>query len=289
MMKTNLKIGILAVIVSCFMVGCDEIDQPIIESGTYRSDLYGPAPEFTPEGTPHQRVLLEDFTGHDCGNCPNGHVAAANLQETYAADLAVVAIHAGSLAQPLAPDFPDDWTTEEGEYYLLTQVGQDIMPKGRINRLPGASTIFSPSAWSAKVDEASAQTAAMNLQVQADYQAANQHWNVHVFSEWFQNLSGDYRLVVLLTESGIVAPQLWYGNDPEYIEEYDHEHMLRASGTGATGLVVATNPQQGETATDSYTFNWNSAWNPDSCEVVAFITEGDNGRVLNVAKTKLVE
>ena len=287
-MKTNLKIGILAVIASCFMVGCDEIDQPIIESGTYRSDLYGPAPEFTPDETPHQRVLLEDFTGHDCGNCPNGHVVAANLQETYYDDLAVVAIHAGSLAQPLAPDFPDDWTTEEGEYYLLTQVGQDIMPKGRINRLPGAATIFSPSAWAAKVLEAKGQSAAMNMQVRADYQPTNQHWNVHVFSQWFENLSGDYRLVVLLTESGIVAPQLWYGNDPEYIEEYEHEHMLRASGTGATGLVVASNPQGGQTITNSYTFDWNSAWNPDSCEVVAFITEGDNGRVLNVAKTKLI-
>ena len=287
-MKTNLKNGLFSAFVALLLTGCDVIEQPIIESGAYRSDLYGPAPVFAPEGTPHQRVLLEDFTGHDCGNCPNGHVVAANLQETYNEDLAVVAVHAGSLAQPLPPEFPDDWTTEEGGYYLLTQVGQDIMPKGRVNRLPGASTIHSPSAWTAKVGEAITQVPAMNMQIEADYQATNQHWNVHVFSEWFQNLSGDYRLVILLTESGIVAPQLWYGNDPEFIEEYDHEHMLRASGTGATGFVVATNPQGGQILTNSYTLNWNSEWNPDSCEVVAFITEGDNGRVLNVAKTKLI-
>lgn len=287
-MKMQAKIfGLLLVALIAFS-SCDKIEDPIADKFRYLEELYGPAPVFTSEGTPHQRVLLEDFTGHDCGNCPNGHVIAADLLETYYEDLAVVAVHAGSLAQPLPPEFPDDWTTEEGEYYLLTQVGQDIMPKGRVNRLPGASAIFSPSAWAGKVGEAIAQVPPMNMQIEADYQSGNQHWNVHVFSEWFQNLSGDYRLVVLLTESGIVAPQLWYGNDPEFIEEYHHEHMLRTSGSGATGFVVASNPQGGQTLTNSYTFDWNSAWNPDSCEVVAFITEGDNGRVLNVAKTKLI-
>jgi hypothetical protein len=112
---------------------------------------------------------------------------------------------------------------------------------------------------------------------------------VHVFSEWLQNASGNYKLVVMLAESGIVAPQLFYGNDPEYIAEYHHEHMLRTTGTGATGLTVFTNPSAGTTDVDSYTFAWNGEWVPDSCEVIAFLTEGDNGRVLNVAKTKLVQ
>lgn len=270
-------------------IACDEEEEPIIESGTYRADLYGPPPGFTPAGVPIQRVLLEDFTGHDCGNCPNGHLRAAELLENYDENIAVVAIHAGSLAAPLPPEYPSDWTTPEGSYYLLTQVGQDIMPKGRINRRPGASTIFSPSAWPDQVAEAIAQQPPVNMQVKANYQSANNHWNVHVFSEWLQSAAGNYKLVVMLTESGIVAPQLFYGNNPEYVEEYDHEHMLRTTGTGATGLTAFTNPTAGLLDIESYTFDWNSEWNPDSCEVIAFLTDGDNGRVLNVSKTKLVQ
>jgi hypothetical protein len=38
----------------------------------------------------------------------------------------------------------------------------------------------------------------------------------------------------------------------------------------------------------SYTFDWNSEWVPENCEVIAFLTEGENGRVVNVAKVKLV-
>jgi hypothetical protein len=64
--------------------------------------------------------------------------------------------------------------------------------------------------------------------------------------------------------------------------------MLRATGTGATGLTVFTDPAAGTSEVESYTFEWNSEWVPDSCEVIVLLTEGDNGRVMNVAKTKLI-
>jgi hypothetical protein len=108
-----------------------------------------------------------------------------------------------------------------------------------------------------------------------------------VFSEWLQSFTGNVKLVVMLTESGIEAPQLDYNSNPSYIPDYHHEHMLRTTGTGATGLSIYTNPTAGTNDVKSYTFNWNSAWVPDSCEVIVLLTEGDNGRVLNVAKTKL--
>jgi hypothetical protein len=268
---------------------CDKEEEPIVPTtGKYLSELYGPAPLFQPEGIPHQRVLVEDFTGHDCGNCPNGHLRAAEILESQGDDVAVVSIHAGSLAEPLLPNYPNDWTTPEGQYYLLTQVGQDIMPKGRINRRPGASTVFSPSAWSGQVAEAMAELPEVNLQVKANYQPNGNHWNVHVFSEWLQSFTGNVKLIVMLAESGIIAPQLDYNSNPSYIPDYRHEHMLRTTGTGATGLSVYTNPSAGTNDVESYTFEWNSEWVPDSCEVIVLLTEGDNGRVMNVAKTKLI-
>lgn len=270
------------------LLSCEEEIDPILDFQAYRADLYGAAPSFTPIGVPQQKVLLEDFTGHECGNCPNGHVKAEEQLELHDENIAVVAIHAGSLAAPLPPDFPNDWTTEEGSYYLLTQVGQDIMPKGRINRRETAATIFSPSAWPAQVTAAFAAQPEANMQVRASYEPSGGHWNVHAFAEWLENAQGDYRLVIMLTESAIEAPQLWFNNDPEYIPNYSHKHMLRTTGTGATGLKVFTNPAEGVSEVFSYTFDWNSAWVPENCEVIAFLTEGENGRVVNVAKVKLV-
>jgi hypothetical protein len=286
-MKNFLPIYFLIAFGLC-ITGCDEVDDPVIEFAEYRDDLYGDPASFTPVDAPHRKVLLEDFTGHDCGNCPNGHVRAAELLAQYGEDLAVVAVHAGSLAAPFPPNFPDDWVIPEGEYYLLTQVGQDVMPKGRTNRIASASVIHSPSAWPSKVAEAFDIAPEVNLQMNVSYVPNSQHLNIHVFSQWFENLTGDYRLVIMIAENEIIAPQLWYNNDPEYIPDYLHEHMLRATVTGATGLVVATNPQSGTSHTDSYTFDWNSTWVPEHCEVIAFITEGEDGRVLNVQKIKVI-
>jgi hypothetical protein len=290
-MKIQMKKLLNITLVLCGLIamnGCDEIDTPLIELGSYRSDLYGPVPTFTPASAPVQQALLEDFTGHDCGNCPIGHEIAHTILETHPDDVALVAVHAGSLAAPLPPEYPADWTTPEGEFFLLTQVGVDEMPKGRINRGPQASTVFSPTVWATKVNEALSATPPVNLQINASYAADNNHLNVHVNSQWFENATGAYRLVILITESGILAPQLWYGHTPEYVEEYEHNHMLRGTVTGATGLTVATNPQAGSTTTNSYTVDWNSAWNAENCEIVAYITEGENGKVLNVVKQALV-
>ena len=271
------------------MLSCEEEENPLLDFGVaYRPDLYGPVPSFDPSGPAHQRVLLEDFTGHDCGNCPNGHVIAHELLDAHGEDLAVVAIHAGSLAAPFPPDFPDDWTTPEGTYYLLTQVGADVMPKGRINRNPGASTTFNPSGWTAQYDQAITQTPPVNLQMKTNFAEANAHLNIHIQEDWKSDFTGDAHLVILITESNIVAPQLWYGQSPEYIPDYVHAHMLRASATGATGLVNTSNPLAGTIKTTSYTLDWNDQWDPLQCEVVAFLTDGENGRVLNVVKAPVV-
>jgi|JI6StandDraft_1071083.scaffolds.fasta_scaffold19260_2 hypothetical protein len=280
----------IAIVFSAFsFMSCDKIENPIAEARVYRQDLYGPAPTFTSATAPVQRVLLEDFTGHDCGNCPPGHLEAKAILESRPDHVAVVAVHAGSLAAPYLPDYPSDWRTPEGQYYLLEQVGLDQMPTGRANRRPNAAFAPAYDVWAANVNEALAVTPVLNLQLNANYQAASNHLNVHVNSQWFADLSGEYRLVILVTESHIIAPQLWYNHNPLNVYEYEHEHMLRGSVTGATGYAIITDPQVGNVQTDSYTFDWNSAWDPANCEIVAFVTEGEVGSVINVAKQKLIQ
>ena len=269
-------------------ISCDKVEEPIVPvTGVYLEELYGPAPSFQPEGVPHQRVLLEDFTAHLCIYCPLANQKALELLGNYGDSIAVVSIHAGTNAVTSA-EYPNDWTTPEGEFYLGTQVGIDVLPNGRINRIQDASEVIPFGNWANRVGEAMGEVPIVNMQVKANFKTETNHWNVHVFSEWLQDAEGDYKLVVMLTESGIIAPQLNYLASPNYVEEYHHEHMLRTTGTGATGLPVFSNPRAGTLDTQSYTFDWKSEWVPENCEVIAFLTEGENGRVVNVAKVKLV-
>lgn len=279
----------LIITIAAFAFGCDVIDSPEIKEGDYRKDLYGDVPAFPQVTTPVQHVLLEDFTGHDCGNCPRAHIVAYAILNNHPERVAMVALHAGVLAQPNPPKYPTDWTTPEGFYYLMTQVGADEMPRGRMNRLPDAHSAYSPGIWANMTDNALAETPAVHLQLKTDYSDENKQVSVHVNHQWFQGLTGDYRLVIMLTESHIIAPQLYYTHNPEYVEEYEHNHMLRETFTGATGRTVASNPTNGLNSTNSYTIDWNNNWIPQNCEVIAFITAGDNGKILNCTHKKLID
>ncbi len=268
---------------------CDVIDNPVIDFGSYRNDLYGPPPTFTPLETAVQRVLLEDFTGHECGNCPAAHLVASAILESHEEHLALVAVHAGTLAAPFGSLFSNDYRTPEGEYYLLTQIGTDLLPTGRVNRGGGASNDLTKSEWESAVEDELLETAIVDLQIEADYVAENQHLNVHVSSEWFAAASGNFKLVILISEDSIISPQLNYFPSNHVDTNYVHLHMLRGSLSGATGLSVANNPTSNTASVSSFTYDWNLDWHAEHAEVIALITNGDNGEILNVTKKKLIE
>ena len=58
-------------------VGCDYVSDPVAP-GTSG----GPPPD----GTVRRRILLEDFTGHRCNNCPSAHLVAAQLEAAFGDD-----------------------------------------------------------------------------------------------------------------------------------------------------------------------------------------------------------
>ena len=77
------------------------------------------APAFEPLESDIQRILVEDFTAHQCGNCPPAAVKAAELLAEHPDHIVPLAIHAGELASTNV-DYPIDWTCDEGECFGKT-------------------------------------------------------------------------------------------------------------------------------------------------------------------------
>ena len=99
------KIFSVFALVALFVLatGCDKIDNP-----------HKP---YTPTGGA-KTVLIKDFTGARCVNCPAAAEYAHELQHSLGADrIFILSVHAGFLAQPLG-NFPDfltvkaTWSTE---------------------------------------------------------------------------------------------------------------------------------------------------------------------------------
>lgn len=69
-------------------------------------------------------VLLEDFTGQQCPNCPNAAVETNKLQESYPNSVIAVAIHGG----PLSPNTPVSLKSHVGDLYYSAAGQPNLRP-----------------------------------------------------------------------------------------------------------------------------------------------------------------
>lgn len=285
----NMKqICLISCILVILMSGCDIIDDPIVPfSVGYQEDLYGPPPVFETPTTTSKNVLLEDFTAHQCGNCPDAGVIAETILNANPGRVALVAIHAGNLAAVNQNSvFDTDWTTPEGNVYW-DQLDFQANPLGRINRAGGTGNFYGPAEWTTTVNEFLNETSTCQLQIALGYVAENGHLNIHVNGHFTGTNVNSTNLVVLITESGLYDAQLWYNNEPSTVEDYHFKHTLRGSITGPLGLEFsAPGVTAGATIQKDYTFTWNSDWNIENVHIVAFVYDTETGEVLNVVEAQ---
>ena len=261
--------------------GCDVIDDPVIPlTINYRGEATPPTFDAMTAGPQH--VLLEDFTAHQCGNCPPAGVLAEQLAEEHEGLVHVLAVHAGSLAAVSDAPFDTDWTSPESNAYW-DQLAFQVNPIGRVNRRGGAAEIVSPNDWPARVAAELALTPSAHLQGAAisDPDVAGD-LHLHVHTSFAEAISGEVRLALLISESHLVGAQLDYGQPAgqEVIPDFEFNHMLRGSLSGADGLVIATDPAAGSTLQLDYTLVWNDEWVLDNSHILAVLTNAD-GEVLN--------
>lgn len=267
---------------------CDTLDNPVV--GIIAPCDDSEVPEFTALETDIQRILVEDFTAHQCGNCPPAAVKAAALLAAHPDQIVPLAIHAGELAST-NEEYPTDWTCDESDIYW-DDLEFQVNPVGRINRLETETSILLLDQWDAAVDALLDVMPKAGLQMVVSHDESSGNTGIHVHVTWFEALEGPARLALLVSENHLVGSQLWYTTvdppGPGYMEEYEHEHMLRGSVTGAKGLVVAENPAAGDTQQQCYAFTWNADWDASHSDLIAVLTAA-NGSVIQTLSVPVAE
>ncbi|MGB1121890.1 MAG: Omp28-related outer membrane protein [Flavobacteriales bacterium] len=270
------------------LTGCDELEDPVIPVTTnYLEAVYGPAPSFESlaQSDAVKRVLVEDFTAHQCGNCPAAAIIAEDMVANSEGKISAMAIHAGNLANTDDGYFDTDWTTEEGDVFW-DQLDFQANPVGRINRINGVGSFWAPAQWEEKAVEEMNLDPVLGLQCEYEWVPANGHLNLHLHGTFYDNVTGPIQVAWLILESHIFDYQLDYSADPEVVAEYEFNHVLRGSVHGALGIGfgdAAGGAAAGDVATQSATFEWNDAWVIENATVLAVVTDA-NGYVLNVAE-----
>lgn len=227
-------------------------------------------------------ILIEDFTGQRCINCPTGTEIINGIVETYGEDNVIaVGIHSGPLGFAGNSKTPGLMTYTGNEYYTRwdkeNKMGQ---PWVVFNRKTSPDSHYNN--WAAMVGTIISEKANLSVKIDNAYDAATRTLTTTV-GAFGTNGTVNGKLQVWIVEDGVKALQMMPDGKPN--KEYMHNHVFRAAVNGTWGEDVTV--KEGETTTKQYSYVLTETWNADNIAVVAFVY--NDGGVENVAKKHLVE
>ncbi|MEW6468133.1 MAG: Omp28-related outer membrane protein [Bacteroidota bacterium] len=265
------RIVFTAALFSLFIASCDYVANP--------KEDYIPAPE--PEDTLIRKVLLEDYTGHQCGPCPAAGAQAVSLKNTYGERLITIGVHAGFLADPLPPNYPANYHTTAGDAYF-TFFGITTTPKGMVNRrnYPTNGHNLSWGAWSSAIGNVINTPPVANIEITHTYNTGTRQLNLSTSTRAISPLSGNYYVVALITEDSIISPQNDASQNPSYVPNYVHRHVLRGSVPDAAYWgyqILNGTAAAGDTLNYTFpAFTLPSAWNDAKCHIVVYVYDNNS-------------
>lgn len=227
-------------------------------------------------------ILIEDFTGQKCINCPTGTEIINSIVETYGEENVIaVGIHSGPLGFAGNSKTVGLMTDTGNEYYTRwdkeNKMGQ---PWVIFNRKTSPDSHYNN--WAAMVGTIISEKANLSVKIANAYDAATRTLTTTVGADGV-NGTVNGKLQVWIVEDGVKALQMM--PDGSANKEYVHNHVFRAAVNGTWGEDVTV--KKGETTTKQYSYVLPEAWDADKIAVVAFVY--NDGGVENVAKKHLVE
>ena len=226
----------------------------------------------------NRTVLIEDFTGQNCTNCPDAHKVIDVLQNQYGERVIAVAIHAGhfGVAEGSNPNFVGLMQPEGNTYADYWQVAS--YPAGVINRTSG---VVKHTDWAAYT-----RTALMGeptMQISVNNSLSTDNATLTIDTEIISQANTDAKLQLWITESDITAPQLKAGS---LVPSYTHNHVYRASVNGLWGEDITLTDSTPYRTTHQIALRDN--WDISNLSIVAFVYNDTDG-VLQVTEQHIGE
>ncbi len=273
-LKKNISTAIISTIVLLFFVGCDKIEPPY-KTGIDCDGNNG--------GEHVRKVLLEEFTGHQCPQCPAGSEIASDLKTFYGDRLVLMKIHSGYFARVSEGMFSYDFTNPAGDA-LYDFFGVTHNPIGLINRKEyEGSLLHPPGAWGGAISQIIDQGPGFLIDIHLHYEHGHLDVNIEVTS--LITCLNTYYVSAFLIEDGIISPQRT--NNPNYpsgvIEDYEHTNVLRKAVNGVWGELMndgTITPQ--DTFNHTYQAQLDAHWVPENTSVIAFVYNESNKEIIQV-------
>jgi hypothetical protein len=254
------------------ITACKEVG-PNINLGNKNKALADTTYIENPIQTPEEKnVVMEEFTGVQCVNCPAGHQIIKTLQSTFGERLVVVSYHTDFLGEPFA------FTTEDLRTDAAKQV-QDYLvfdgykPAAAIDRFPfnpsQTSLLYSRNTWNTRVQQEMGKTSPLNILLTTVIDTNIRKITTTVELHYTSTVAEQQKVTMLLVENNIVQPQLNTGNVIDTF--YNHSDIQRVFITNPLGDDIATTTEAGRVVRKIYETSLPQNIKLNNTKLIAFV------------------
>ncbi|MDR2011434.1 MAG: Omp28-related outer membrane protein [Bacteroidales bacterium] len=270
-MKTKYIAIIIGLLI--FFQSCDKIDNPIKDNVLVWNN---------------RKIVIYDFTGHKCGNCPEAHTTIKNLINIYGEAIVPIGIHCTYFAVPndsSSNEYTYDFRTDIGDYLGgrndgMGFYGEIYLPCGLVNNL-SVENISVKETWATQAAKYISTYPEFLIELQSEVEADKISCTVNTVTNIENNRK--LSLVAFLLEDKITQWQTDYSAETRDIENYEHNHVLRAGFNGAFGEEIKSDNNIstiGSEIKKSYTLDLSTKWDIANCSVVTFVYDTDTKEIL---------
>lgn len=267
----NLKNIVFVLLGALVFAACDNIGE---------DDRYLPV-----EGAVTDRVvLLTEFTGMACVNCPEAAEIAHSMLDKYPENLIVVAMHPKGHGFVPEGQTPDLARTEAMDYLKAMGGSQSTgFPTGVVDFVEKESSyLMDRSEWAARIVQRVAVEAKCSLALEKSH-IGGTSYEVKATLNPKENYSGKVSVIFWLVESGMIGSQASHEGT---IKDYVHNHALRECLNGLWGKEMSSLTG---TVEETVTFEVKPEYVANNCSVVAVAIDPANNEVLQAAEIALGE
>lgn len=278
-----------------FLASCKEKPPIINLTEVEVTDTTYPGP--VPATTDPHHVLIEEFTGQSCSNCPAAHELVHDLANANPGRVHIVGLYKYAIQQTVPVngsiyDFRDSTASDIGN---LVFGGVTAIPNGGVDRVPVAGNIvLDKSAWSGTVNSRLEIQDSLNLAITSVWDSANQQAKITATIIYTKSVYGAHNLSIMVVEDSMVDKQeLPLGAEEDH---YVFTNVFRGMATSIPwgDPIYPTIPvkEPGRVVKKVYTYKLKSrtpAINPNHCKVIAFVnsTSSTNKEVMQAVEAKL--
>ena len=285
-----------------------DIDTTLLSGVTleqYKNTLWK---DFTENTNTNRNVLIEDFTGHKCVNCPSAAKAARLIEDANINRVFVASIHSGpngttGFQSTSGTAFSRDFTNPQGLEIskLITDGGFVGNPSGTISRTSHGGQIFQNyTTWESYTSSLlSENNLKVNLAAFTNYFPTTRGLFLHTEIDVKSAINDDLYQVVYLIEDSLISPQFtpvdW--PVPNIDMNYVHHDIHRGCIDGlAAGRKLTTGDKKDKNGKEipgnkyylNYTYKLPEVYNPENMHLLIFVYNSATKEIYQVIKKSIL-